>query len=265
MRITSGGNVGIGTSSPASKFEVYKTDGSYNLYTRINLDVSTDLFPKVFMGQGLSGGYIGYDEGGDERLVLNATNSAATMQFLINSTERMRITSGGNVLINKTSNTSANLGTSLQVNGEIMATGSLGGIFWESRSGGVTASSNWYGWYATAGNIFLYNGSANIAVISGTTGLYTSFSDINKKKDFEDSTIGLNAIMGLKPTLFRMKEEDESVEKTLGFIAQQVKEFIPQAYVEGEDFIGLSDRPIIAALVKAIQELKAEIDELKNK
>jgi hypothetical protein len=66
-----------------------------------------------------------------------------------------------------------------------------------------------------------------------------------------------------------MKEDNESIDKTLGFIAQQVKEFIPQAYVEsgeGDDkFIGLQDRPIIAALVKAIQELKAEIEQLKQK
>ena len=52
-------------------------------------------------------------------------------------------------------------------------------------------------------------------------------------------------------------------------IAQEVKEFIPQAYIEtgeGDDkFIGLQDRPIIAALVKAIQELQAQITELKNK
>ena len=74
----------------------------------------------------------------------------------------------------------------------------------------------------------------------------------------EQSTIGLNAILGLKPTLYRMKSEDNT-EKHLGFIAQEVKEFIPQAYVENEDFIGLSDRPIIAALVKAIQELNNKL------
>ena len=55
-----------------------------------------------------------------------------------------------------------------------------------------------------------------------------------------------------------MKSEDNT-EKHLGFIAQEVKEFIPQAYVENEDFIGLSDRPIIAALVKAIQELNNKL------
>jgi hypothetical protein len=66
-----------------------------------------------------------------------------------------------------------------------------------------------------------------------------------------------------------MKADDELTEKQLGFIAQEVKEFIPQAYVENgidEDrFIGLNFNPIVAALVKAVQELKAEIDELKNK
>jgi hypothetical protein len=150
-----------------------------------------------------------------------------------------------------------------------MSVGSLAGLFWENRSGGVTSSSNWYGWYTTGGVIYLYNGSSNIASINTSSGSYTALSDINKKKDFEDSTIGLDAILGLKPTLYRMQDEDEFVEKQLGFIAQEVKDYIPQAYVEsgeGDDkFIGLSDRPIIAALVKAVQELSAKVSALENK
>ena len=65
-----------------------------------------------------------------------------------------------------------------------------------------------------------------------------------------------------------MKTESKDTDKHLGFIAQEVKEIIPQAYVEqGEDdekFIGLTEMPIIAALVKSIQELKAEIELLKK-
>jgi hypothetical protein len=97
------------------------------------------------------------------------------------------------------------------------------------------------------------------------SGVYTATSDINVKKDFEESTIGLAAIMGLKPTLFRYKDdENNELEKDLGFIAQQVKEFIPQAYKESGTFIGLQDRPIIAALVKAVQEQQVQIEELKE-
>jgi hypothetical protein len=62
-----------------------------------------------------------------------------------------------------------------------------------------------------------------------------------------------------------MKLDDDNSPKHLGFIAQQVKDFIPQAYVESDDMIGLSDRPIIAALVKAIQEQQKQIEELKLK
>lgn len=70
--------------------------------------------------------------------------------------------------------------------------------------------------------------------------------------------------MGLKPTMYRMKSE-YGTQKHLGFIAQEVKDYIPQAYVESGNFIGLSEMPIIAALTKAVQELKAELDILKNK
>jgi hypothetical protein len=101
-------------------------------------------------------------------------------------------------------------------------------------------------------------GSNLVSTINGTTGAYTDLSDINKKKDFEESTIGLGAILGLKPTLYRMKSETNT-QKHLGFIAQEVRQYIPNAYVENGEFIGLNQMPIIAALVKSIQELNEKI------
>ena len=120
--------------------------------------------------------------------------------------------------------------------------------------------------YLTGGSITLYNSAVgNIGQFNSTTGVYTPLSDINKKKDFEDSTIGLNAILGLKPTLFRMLDE-ENTDKHLGFIAQEVKEIIPQAYVEsgeGENvFIGLDFQAITTTLVKAMQEQQSIINGL---
>jgi hypothetical protein len=101
-----------------------------------------------------------------------------------------------------------------------------------------------------------------------TSGAYTALSDVNKKKDFEQSTIGLSEVLQLKPTLYRLKESEETSPKELGFIAQEVKDHIPQAYVESnmadELFIGLNQMPIIAALTKAIQEQQAKITALEE-
>jgi hypothetical protein len=113
------------------------------------------------------------------------------------------------------------------------------------------------------------DGTSNLGQFDGTSGAYTALSDVNKKKDFEDSEIGLKEVMELKPKLYKMKEDAEDTNKHLGFIAQEVKEIIPQAYVENKvddnKFIGLNQMPIIAALTKAIQELTARIKELENK
>jgi hypothetical protein len=241
MRITSGGNVGIGTSSPNGTLAV-KTDASAN---GINIWGRSDDFA-VLRFQNSAGSFS------------NATIYATPtyLAFETAAAERMRITSGGNVLIGTTTDT----GQKLQVNGEVGSTGSGSALTFKDRTG-----PNVFVWYATSGIPYFFNTAVgNIASISPSTGVYTPLSDINKKKDLEESTIGLNAILGLKPTLYRMKGDETEGGKELGFIAQEVKEFIPQAYVESKDFIGLNYNAIVAALVKSVQEQQAQIEELKE-
>ena len=249
MYINGSGNVGIGTSSPSRKLDVNGVTRS-NAFDIYYNSVTSGFLLTETQWTGVSGannvslvaegGVIG---GGN---ITFFTNGSAT--------ERMRITSGGQVQITQSGNGHTTGGISL--------TNTASNI-WNVVAGG---DSNYY---------FGYNGTSK-ANISPTTGNYTALSDVNKKKDFEESTIGLDAILGLKPTLFRMKDDEDTSEKHLGFIAQEVKEYIPQAYVETGDeenkFIGLQDRPIIAALVKAIQEqnqliteLRKEVDALKAK
>ena len=191
---------------------------------------------------------------------------ARNLEIFTSSVKRLTITSGGRGLFGTQTASAGASGfaaNSFHVNNEIVSMGSSAGFFWENRSGGVTHSSNWYGWYTTGGVIYLYNGAANIASINTSTGAYTALSDINKKENFEASEIGLKEVLNLKPTIYSIKN-DSKKERHLGFIAQEVREYIPNAYVENGEFIGLSEMPIIAALTKAIQELKQEIDTLKN-
>ena len=245
--IDSSGNVGIGTSSPSYTLDI--TGGGRYLKNNEALRLqSVDS----------NGNYIAFLFGTSAFAYIGSNYHLATgspsandlgirgennLIFLTGgATERMRITTGDDVYVTRN------------------ADASRFGIL-NTKSGG----NNWYLNSYSNGSLYMQINTSNLGVFDGTTGVYTALSDINKKKDFEQSTIGLNAIMSLKPTLYRMKSDETNGNKELGFIAQEVKEFIPQAFVESEDFIGLNYNAIVAALVKSVQELKAEIDELKNK
>ena len=271
-----GTNVGIGTSSPLSELHVMGTttrititNTSYPTSYRTILGNKTTAAGVLQLGNNGDNYIVGGNQatGGDLRFFVNASSDFITSN---NGTEAMRITSAGVVLINTTSVNGISGAGSLQVNKEIISLGSSALLGVQARD-----ASTFYAFYGNNSTyMYFYNtlGGNETGQFTRSTGAYTALSDVNKKKDFEASTLGLNAILGLKPTLYRMKEDDETSDKHLGLIAQEVKEFIPQAYVEDGGFIGLTDRPIIATLVKAIQELsaknddlQAQITELKNK
>ena len=227
------GSVGIGITNPTQPFQVYSASSTTSSIFETN-SVNSYIALKSTTGTN----YLG--------------NVSSAMTFEAGGSERARITSGGNLLIGTTTDT----GYKLQVQGDFQIRGSGSIFLMQARN-----LAGYFGFYATDfTNFNVYSSSVGIlGQFANTTGIYTPLSDINKKKDFELSNIGLSAILGLKPTLYRMKTE-ENTEKHLGFIAQEVKEFIPQAYVENDDFIGLNYNSIVATLVKAIQELNEKLE-----
>jgi hypothetical protein len=257
MRITSAGNVGIGTSAPNTRFNV-ADDGTTSWTPTVNnvaifsKTASTSSVCRVAIVGG-SAGVVGLDfgfTGTDNSGGIFYNNADKKMMFTTNSiNERVVITSGG--ILQIANGVEINNANSLKLFTE------SNGAYWSLRT--YNAASNQLR--------FNYQGT-DLSFIATGTGNYTALSDVNKKKDFEQSQIGLNEVLGLKPTLYRMKTEADTEDKHLGFIAQEVKEFIPQAYSEtgeGDDkFIGLSEMPIIAALVKAVQQQQSQIEELKT-
>ena len=95
LTLDTSANLGVGINTPGAKLHVYG-----GAYSSVLADVSDSTFAKIWLGAGINAtnsGYIGYDEGGNERLVLNSGYSASHIEFRIEDTEKVRIDSSGNV------------------------------------------------------------------------------------------------------------------------------------------------------------------------
>ena len=264
------GSVGIGTTSPSTILHV-KGSSNYNGILKIDNSTTTGGGAIMIAQNGASSGLLtvlGSALGTSARDLTYYAEVGLGHAFFVNDGTRvLDITSNGRVGIGTTSPSQK-----LHIYGTGSgAFSSILNIENSTSSASLIQFSNTVNGFAFGFNstttqrfVFINGGPTEIANINGATGVYTALSDKNKKKDFELSTLGLDAIMGLKPTLYRMKSEN-GTEKHLGFIAQEVKDFIPQAFVQNADFIGLTEMPIVAALTKAVQELKQELDTLKNK
>ena len=102
---------------------------------------------------------------------------------------------------------------------------------------------------------------------------WTTGSDKRDKINFGDVPHGLDFVNKLKPTSYDLRKErdsDETIgERKYGFIAQEILELEGDNPViidnSDENKLALQDSNLIPILVNAIQELKAEIELLKNK
>jgi hypothetical protein len=226
----------------APQFVMSQTGG--NTYSAIGINRAD--------GTGIAAGL------GSALVLRSGDASDSPIQFATANNVRMTIASTGNVGIGI--NTAS---TKLQV----MGSGNVVTIYSDNNtlSLGLGYQGTIHGYLGGfSSRLEAYSNNGGYVYLSSSS-TWIAASDIKRKRNFETYSLGLNAILGLKPKLYNMDFQKDGDDKQLGLVAQEVKEFIPLAFEQSEKFIGLNYNYIIVTMVNAIKELKAEIDTLKNK
>ncbi len=224
MRITSIGNVGIGnTGNSSRKLEVTQPTG-YSAGIRIVAETGPGDAKIQFFGGGSSQMDIGPSAASPNDLIFGAGGS-----------ERMRITSGGNVGIGTT-----NPVVRLQVDGPVTdfsyavsinaGSSTANGMVMYlpgNRSSDTTYKAILLGDDSAVRFRVLGNGN-----VQNTNGSYGTISDISIKENITDATTKLSDILKLKVRNFNFIGETS---KQIGFIAQELEQVFPRLIdIDGE-------------------------------
>ena len=243
MRIASDGKVGIGTSSPSS----YTSDtlvissgdqGGMTLVSADNVENYISWADGTSGAAQLQAGFIGYN---------HASNY---LRFGTIATERMRIRSNGQVLINQTSIIASD-NAYLQVTGGSVTPVALRG-----------GTNNYFMAFYKQSNDDL------IGSITGSSGTATAFntsSDYRLKENVDYSWDATTRLKQLKPARFNfIADPDNTVD---GFIAHEVQEVVPHAVTgvkDGEEMQGIDHSKLVPLLTASLQEALKRIDSLEE-
>jgi hypothetical protein len=119
-------------------------------------------------------------------------------------------------------------------------------------------TANIQSWRTSAGVIYRF---------VSNTGTDNFTSDARLKREVSNYNRGLSEVMQLRPVSFKWVEEMETGETVkYGFLAQEFQQVVPEAVDEQNDeqkTLSLKSEVFNPLLVKAIQELKAELDAVK--
>jgi len=230
-------NVGIGTSSPAATFgsnvlQLYGSASTEMRFTSGNSGATSS--------DGLS---VGIDSS-SIAYFYNRENTAIV--FGTNNTERARIDNSGRLLINTTSGTTNSL--------------------FQVSSNGTKQSFQVF----NNDNVQLY--SLGTGLVYSNAGVLTSTnpSDSRLKDNITDISWGLTQVNQLRPVSYDWKIDNIKQGTQYGFIAQEVQSIMPDLVKsfkaeDGNEYLGLEKEGIYATLVKAIQELSAQVTALQAK
>jgi len=241
-----GSYVGIGTSSPSAKFMVLSDTNTS----------ATNIGRFAAANNTLAVG-IGYE-------TIRQTETNGSLLFETNATERMRISSNGNVNVG--------IGSAILEVGSTGLNGKLGIRFGGAGRVGIDTRDD----DDSSNCIFIFFRKSDGTGIGSITRngltnavLYNTTSDYRLKEDFKEIN-GLDKISAIKVYDFKWKGLEDRMD---GVIAHELAEIMPYAVYGEKDAIdekgnivyqGVDYSKIVPSLIKAIQELKTQNDDLQS-
>jgi hypothetical protein len=240
MRITSGGNVGIGTATPASNLHLHSS--SSNTILRISSPAGFVSGVQV----GVNNWYIGADPG-DNVVIYDPSSGISVFTMFVSGQPRM----------SRFRRNSGVTGTGTNNDGPT-------NIIIESGTGGFLRFYDWpSGW---AGGLSTWD----ICGASTYMWSYVARSDRSYKKNIKELTFEAlkDKFMALKPVQYHINTEELKVDDPdrlrFGFIANDVEKIFPNLVINAglpaNIKRGLEYDGIIPILVKMVQEQQAIIE-----
>jgi len=256
MRITSSGNVGIGTTTPDRTLDV---SGSGNVYGKFQ---STDA----------TGAGIEVSDTSETWLIqADGANSSLAFYDLDNTAYRFHMKSDGTLKIvgrGFETATFSDTGGSVGIKHNLWSNNELGIAMSHKVTGGQTAFS-------------FYNPNGNVGYIqtSGSATIYSTSSDYRLKENEVAISDGITRLKQLKPYRFNFKKDPSTTVD--GFFAHEVEPVVPQAVSGTKDQVATKDEgdrktgdpmyqgldygKITPLLTAALQEAITKIETLETK
>jgi hypothetical protein len=264
MTLDANGNLGVGTTSPRYRLHLAKTAGAE--FTLSDVDGGGPTQGRALTLKSPTAGRAGYV----------GTETGHDLAFYTGDTERARITSGGEVLIGRTAALTSEL---------LCVEGSNANFLSRIRNTSATTPAGLFVSYTAAapngtGSLYLRcdDNAATRAEIRSNGGIANyqandvNLSDRREKTNFAPAKDYLDTICAIPVQTFNyIDQSEDDPGLTLGVVAQDVHAVAPELVMESN--WGTKDNPKMRlsiyqtdlqyALMKCIQELKAQNDDLR--
>ena len=297
------GNVGIGTTSPAAKLDVFGAAGSIGLKVRgggntgINiLDIADVGGSGPFVvnasgnvGIGTSSPATKLDVNGPIRVgsldplyfggttnYITGSNGSNYLTFITNNTERARIDSSGNLLVGTTSGSPKGLfyqsADAVGLNVRNANASNTNHVFGVSADRNTTNNTYYFIRCDVVGVAYRFQ-VADSGNVTNTNNSYGAISDIKLKENIIDATPKLEQLNRVRVVNYNFIGNEQ---KQLGVVAQELEQIFPGMVeesidrdAEGND-LGTTTKSVkysvfVPMLVKAIQEQQALITTLTDR